>query len=281
MKSATVLLILLAPGFIQGCIHDPLSVSDGTEMEIRLHVTGGLAGADYVVVLDGAARTLVGESCVSLCEFESGEVLQSLTPEQVEYVWSLFREANIHALAGEDFGTRCCDQFYYDVEYWDPDGHGRVRGSSEALPLALRVAVGTVQGMVSGVLPVIVNFATNPGSWPQDPFQIQEAEVYGHSLHLRLAYGGGCRAHDVKVVAWGGWMESDPVQVRLFISHGDFDDPCDAWITRDLAFDLVPLKAAYQGSYGVTEPGKTTLILLLADPILASPLGARYLEYRF
>lgn len=76
-------------------------------------------------------------------------------------------------------------------------------------------------------------------------------------------------------------MESNPVQVRLFLSHEDFDDPCDAWVTRDFKFDLVPLKIAYQASYGVGEPEKTTLILLLADPLLASPLGARWLEYRF
>lgn len=76
-------------------------------------------------------------------------------------------------------------------------------------------------------------------------------------------------------------MESFPVQVRLFLSHEDFDDPCDAWITEDFTFDLVPLKLAYQGTYGVAEPGKTTLVLLLEDPQLASPLGARILEYVF
>ncbi len=250
-------------------------------MEIRLHVTGGFAGADYKVFLDGASRTLVGEACVSLCDFEAGELLQSLTPEQVDYIWALFDDADIHGLAGEDFGVQCCDQFHYDVDYRDPDGRSRVKGSSEALPEALKVAVGTVQGMVSGTLPIIVNFDTGPSFWPQDPFQIQDAGVSGHSLQVRLAYGGGCRSHDVRVVAWGGWMESSPVQVRLFIAHEDFDDPCDAWITRDFAFDLVPLKLAYERSYGVGEPGKTTLILLLADPMLASPMGARYLEYLF
>ncbi len=263
------------------CFQDPVSVSDGGEMEIRLHVTGGFAGADYVVFLNGATGSLVGESCVNFCDFDQGELLQSLTPEQVDYVWSLFQEAHIHALDGEDFGNQCCDQFHFDVEYRDAIGRSTVKGSSEVLPQGLKVAVTTLQGMASGTLPVIVNFDTNPASWPQDPFQIQEAVVSGHTLQVRLSYGGGCRLHDVKMVAWGGWMESSPVQVRLFLSHEDFDDPCDAWVTRDFTFDLVPLKLAYQGSYGVAEPGKTTLILLLADPLLASPQGARWLEYRF
>ena len=280
-KSAPALILSVFFLLLQACIQDPVSVSGGGEMEIRLHVTGGFAGADYVVFLDGASSSLVGESCVNFCDFTDGEVLQSLTPERVDYIWTLFQEANIHALDGEDFGVQCCDQFHFDVEYRDPWGWSRVRGSSELLPQGLKVALGTLQGMVSGTLPVIVNFDTNPASWPQDPFQIQEAVVSGHTLQIRLSYGGGCRAHDVKAVAWGGWMESYPVQVRLFLSHEDFDDPCDAWVTRDLSLDLVPLKIAYQVSYGVSEPGETTLILLLADPMLASPQGARWLEYQF
>jgi len=280
-KLAPVLVVSILSLLIQACIEDPVSVPDGGKMEVRLHVTGGFAGADYVVFLDGASRSLVGESCVSLCDFAEGEVLQSLTPDQVDYVWAQFQEANIHALDGEDFGVQCCDQFHFDVEYQDSRGRSRVQGSSEVLPQDLKVAVGTLMGMVSGTLPVIVDFDTTPASWPQDPFQIEEASVTGHTLHISLSYGGGCRAHDVKTVAWGGWMESNPVQLRLFLSHEDFDDPCDAWITRDFNFDLVPLKIAYQVDYGVADPGSTTLILLLADPMSASPQGARWLEYQF
>ena len=87
-----------------------------------------------------------------------------------------------------------------------------------------------------------------PGLWPRDAFQIQEAGVASDLLQVELSYGGGCRTHDVKGVAWGGWMESNPVQVRLFLSHEDFDDPCDAWITEDRRFDLGPLKKCLSGS---------------------------------
>ncbi len=268
-------------GSIQGCAEVASLVPGGEEMTVRLHVTGGIAAADYTVVLDGGTRVLVGESCTLLCDFEPGEVLVSLSSEQVDYLWALFLEAGIHALDGEDFGVQCCDQFHYDLEFEDAQGVSRVQGSSEALPEDLRTAVATLQGMVAGNLPVIVAFETDPSSWPSDAFQIQDAAVEGQNLQIRLSYGGGCRTHDVKVIAWGGWLESDPVQVRLFVSHEDFDDPCDAWVTRDFTIGLTPLKLAYQASYGVSEPGKTTLILLLEDPLLASPLGARWLEYRF
>lgn len=280
-KLAMALTLPILVAAVHGCLRDPLSVSGGGGMEIRLHVTGGLAGADYTVVLDGTARSLVGESCINLCDFQAGETLQNLTSEQVDYVWGLFQDAGVLALDGEDFGIQCCDQFHFDLDYSDPRGRSRLKGSSEALPHALNVALGTVQGMAAGTLPIVVNFLTNPSSWPNDGFRIENAGVVGHNLQITLSYGGGCTTHDVKVVAWGGWMESFPVQVRLFISHEDFNDPCDAWITREFSFDLVPLKLAYQESYGVGQPGETTLKLLLEDPLLASPQGARVLEYEF
>jgi len=280
-KLAQTLLLCLAALSLQSCIQDFTSVSGGGEMEIRIHVSGGLAGADYVVVLDGASRSLIGESCINLCDFTDGQLLQSLTAEQLDYVWELFQEANVHAFDGEDFGTQCCDFFYWEVDYLDSGGRSLFGGSSSTFPQTLSTAVGTFVGMAFGTLPIVVDFGTSPASWPGDPFQIQDAVVAGNTLRIRLSYGGGCRTHDVKAVAWGGWMESFPVQVRLFLSHEDFDDPCDAWITRDLSFDLPPLRLAYQSSYGIADPGETTLILLLADPMLASPQGARRLEYKF
>jgi hypothetical protein len=86
----------------------------------------------------------------------------------VDYVWGLFREAHIHALDGEDFGVQCCDQLHFDVEYRVAGGRSRVRGSSEVLPQGLKVAVTTIQGMVSGTLPVIVNLSRTeaPGLSP-------------------------------------------------------------------------------------------------------------------
>ena len=279
-KSALALIVSGSLFLVQACLQDPLSLSGGGDMEIRLRVTGGLAGADYSILLDGDAGSLVGESCINLCDFDQGDVLQVLVREQVDYIWSLFEEANIHGLDGEDFGTQCCDQFHFDLRYSDTRGRSEVKGSSEALPQALKVAVGTLQGMASGTLPIIVDFETSPDRWPEDLFHTENATLSGHTLDLRLSYGGGCRTHDVKVVAWGGWMESDPVRVKLFISHEDFDDPCDAWLTKDYSLDLVPLKLAYEKSYGVAEPGATTLILLLAEPMTSS-LSTRILEYQF
>jgi hypothetical protein len=263
-----------------GCTQTPVGSDAARNMEIRLQVSGGFAGVSYSVVLDGPSGVLLGESCGSGCAFEAGDVLQTLTGEQVEYIRTLFEDAAILLLDGQEF-IQCCDQFYYDLSYEDGQGTSRVLGNSGAFPPALGLAVATLHGLLGGTLPLIVDFSTNPHAWPKDPYQIQSAGVVGDYMDVTLSYGGGCRTHDVQALAWGGWMESDPVQVRLFLSHEDFQDPCDAWITRDFRFDLTPLKRAYQGDYGVSPPGSTTLKLLLADPLLASPLGARVLDYIF
>lgn len=250
-------------------------------MTVEVRVASGFAGVDYTLYLDGSKRQLIGKECISVCDFQNGEVLRNLTGEQVDYIWGLFNEAHILDLDGRDFGTECCDHAYYEVEYRDPDGRSRVRGSSVAFPDDLRSAIGTVKGLVWGTLPTVVNFDTDPTAWPSDGYQIQDASVFGDILQVRLSYGGGCAKHDIQLVAWGGWMESDPVQVKLFLSHEDFDDPCDAWITEDYRFDLLPLKGAYEQAYGAGVPGTTTVILQLADPQLASPIGSRTLEYVF
>ena len=275
-----LLLLILVPLF-QACIEDPVSLPGGGSMEVRLHVTGGVAGADYEVFLDGGSGILTGLACRSVCDFQPGQVLQVLRPGQVEYLWTLFHDAGILELDGEDYGTQCCDQFHYGVDYRDARGRSRIRGSSEVLPEKLRLATGALQGMASGTLPIVVDFETTPPDWPRDPLEIQDASILGQTLRVRVAYGGGCQVHDLGVVAWSGWMESSPVQVRAFISHEDFDDPCDAWITRELEVDLGPLKLAYQDAYGTAPPGETTLVLWLADPMLMNPQGARRLEYVF
>jgi hypothetical protein len=76
-------------------------------------------------------------------------------------------------------------------------------------------------------------------------------------------------------------MESFPVQVRAFLSHDGKKDPCDAIVTRALSFDLRPLKRAYQESYGVGDPGSTTLVIDLANPVSSSSLSSFRLEYVF
>ncbi len=272
---------LLVAGTLVGCQDGALDPYLEEGAEIRLHVSGGIAGVDYRVVLNGADGKLVAEGCTSGCDFAPGELLTVLTAEEVQDLFGLFRSAGIYGVAGTDFGTLCCDQFHYDLTYRDHRGESEVRGSSEALPPELDQAVAAVTALVSGPRPLVVDLSGGADRWPTDPLEIHAPGIEGDELSVRVSYGGGCRAHLIRGVAYGGFMESRPVQVRVLLSHEDYDDPCDAWITRDLRFDLTPLRRAYEEAYGPSPTGETVLKVLLDDPRLASPLGAWVLDYTF
>jgi hypothetical protein len=273
--------ILLPILILSACLADSTAPAGNGLARIRLHVTGGLAGVDYTLLLDGPGGSVIGESCVLGCDFDDGEILHTLSRDQSLYLTGIFLDSGIHSLDGTDFGFQCCDQFHYGVTYWDRSGTSEVSGSSEALPADLRDAVSQVHGLLSGTVPVVVDFRTDPEDWPADRVEVQELSVNDNWVNLRVSFGGGCAVHDFKLVAWGGWMESFPVQVRSFLSHDGKDDPCDAIVFRDLAFDLRPLKKAYEESYGAGEPGQTTLIILLENPDPSSSLMFQPLEYVF
>jgi hypothetical protein len=76
-------------------------------------------------------------------------------------------------------------------------------------------------------------------------------------------------------------MGSDPVQVRVFLSHDAFGDQCRALITEERSFDLEPLKRAYHRSYGMGAPGATTLVIQLENHTVEGPPLQRSLEFRF
>ena len=106
--------------------------------------------------------------------------------------------------------------------------------------------------------PLIVSQATGLDGFSLDPLTIVDARVEDDILRVDLTYGGGCDLHDLDAVAHTGWMESNPVQVGVALTHDDHGDPCDAIVGRTLLFDLEPLKDAYFAAYG---EGAATLLL--------------------
>ena len=43
------------------------------------------------------------------------------------------------------------------------------------------------------------------------------------------------------------------MQVSLELFHDAHDDTCEAWVTEERRFSLLPLRAAYTASYGAKE----------------------------
>ncbi len=93
----------------------------------------------------------------------------------------------------------------------------------------------------------------DPGA-PQDGQNVNSVTIENDVLLVEVAYGGGCETHEFGLCWDGAFAESDPVQISTFIAHDGHDDPCDAFPSEQLAFDLVPLKTAWQEGYQ-TESG--------------------------
>jgi hypothetical protein len=70
------------------------------------------------------------------------------------------------------------------------------------------------------------------------------------ALALSLNYGGGCFEHTFKLCYSDAFQESSPVQTRLWVvDQSEEPDTCLALITREIVFDLTPLRERYSELY--------------------------------
>jgi hypothetical protein len=107
----------------------------------------------------------------------------------------------------------------------------------------------------------------DPNEWPRDPFAPEDASIKKDVLSLKLSHGGGCAHHTFQLVASGAFLESGPAQADILLAHSGNNDLCEGLVTRELLFDLTPLKIAYQRAYQVTS-GVLLLRLHGSDLIL-------------
>ena len=57
-----------------------------------------------------------------------------------------------------------------------------------------------------------------------------------------------------------------PVQLPVVLTHDANEDPCEAYPTRQLRFDLTPIRERYRAAYGLDSG----TVLLLFHPALAA-----------
>jgi hypothetical protein len=74
-------------------------------------------------------------------------------------------------------------------------------------------------------------------------------EISGDLLTITVEYSGGCADHAFTLHALGCFLESWPLQSEIILVHDDPDDPCDAVVTEELVFDLVPLNEVCLAGY--------------------------------
>ncbi|WP_372932926.1 NigD1/NigD2 family lipoprotein [Mariniphaga sediminis] len=85
-------------------------------------------------------------------------------------------------------------------------------------------------------------YSHNSDSLANDPVYLQEAFIDGNCLNLKLSFSGGCREHTVDLARIHSLEENSEDTVELEIRHNANDDPCEAFLTKTLSFDLTSLK---------------------------------------
>lgn len=267
-RSALILVPILLLG---GCDGDAPTRPFGEPIQIVLRVTGGLAGAEFTVRVDGDRGVLRGLTCVSLCDFELEEVLAGLSDAQLRELRDLALEGGLGVIDDRSYGTECCDFFLYDLRYTQGRHQAHVVGDGATLPEPLSRLAERIRAMVDGTFPAVVALDSDRNDWPDDRLILHSAELAGGFLDLDVSYAGGCGPHDLDLVVYGGFLDSEPVRVRAALAHDVRGDACEALVRRALRFDLAPLYPAYDRTHPTSRGGP--LVLQLQDPGGGTPLS--------
>ena len=119
-----------------------------------------------------------------------------------------------------------------------------------------------------------------------DPYQLHidgdnAPVIENGTLILTISYSGGCASHDFTLVTNGNFMESDPVQLVVALTHDDNGDTCEAYPTERYSFDLEPIKTRYQEAYGTDEGSITLRLWHLGHPSGSVDAGFLDILYTF
>lgn len=90
--------------------------------------------------------------------------------------------------------------------------------------------------------PYVDLFFSNYDSLARDPVYLHEAFVDGDCLQIKLSYSGGCKEHTIDLARMHPWTASSSSVPTFEIRHNANGDMCEAYFTKELRFDLTPLK---------------------------------------
>ena len=98
-----------------------------------------------------------------------------------------------------------------------------------------------------------------------DGAAINSVTLSGDMLILNVSYGGGCEEHKFKLYVSKGLSKSNPPQAEMYLSHNANGDLCEAYLTEDIVFNLLPFKksisrdfkSVYEILLRIYPPGST------------------------
>ncbi|MCP4703638.1 MAG: hypothetical protein GY865_03430 [candidate division Zixibacteria bacterium] len=107
----------------------------------------------------------------------------------------------------------------------------------------LRVKPSTSVSGVDGRVLIIGSPANN---LLRDSYTVDSAKIEDDLLSLTVGYSGGCNTHYFYAYVDGSIMKSNPPQINMYLHHFGNNDACDAYLHKNLTFDLIPLAEYYR-----------------------------------
>lgn len=88
-----------------------------------------------------------------------------------------------------------------------------------------------------------------------DAYSVSEMEIEGNVLRANVSYSGGCALHTFSLsMDPDGFMESNPVQLDVYLSHADNGDSCDSIVQEEIEIDLTAIRSLYQEQFQALAP---------------------------
>ena len=91
----------------------------------------------------------------------------------------------------------------------------------------------------------IHTYNSNTYSYHTDAITINEITIISNCLQIDLSYSGGCKTHEFLLFA-----DLSIPDLSFKLAHNANDDPCEAWLTTTISYDLSPFKNPDSSSVG-------------------------------
>ena len=77
--------------------------------------------------------------------------------------------------------------------------------------------------------------------YPNDYILINSVSVQEQELNLNVSHSGGCEEHEYQLIQDPLFCGTAPIYIAIHISHNNNNDLCEAWITKDICFNISPI----------------------------------------
>lgn len=113
----------------------------------------------------------------------------------------------------------------------------------------------------SAIHQVILDSQESRDRIPHDAAKINTLIIGGNILTMDVAYHGSCKEHTFTLYSSTAFLQSNPPQAVLFLSHDAHGDPCTDNVEQELSFDLTPLEKERN------DPSEHPLLLRITEPV--------------